>query len=136
MKARVLSNISGEFAIYDLDSKTTLIAKARGVFRNNKTNVKVGDIVEYTEGDPHAIITKVEDRKNDFLRPTVANIDQAFVVTSLKEPDINTNLLDRIITIFEYQSIVPILIFSKSDLLEESEYNEAMNIVNYYVFVY
>ncbi len=132
MNALVISNISGEYTIYDTNSKKEILAKARGVFRNNKTTVKVGDIVEYTEGSPHAIITKVGKRKNDFVRPAVANIDQAFVVTSLKEPDINTNLLDRIITIFEYQNIVPILIFSKSDLLTEKELTESLEIVNYY----
>ena len=121
MKALIICLISGEYTLYDKDSKQTFIAKPRGVFRNNKTSPKVGDVVEYTKGDPHAIITKVYDRHNDFIRPAVANIDQAFIVTSVKEPDINLNLLDRMITIFEFQDITPILIFSKIDLLNESE---------------
>ena len=90
--------------------------------------LKVGDIVEYTNGDPHAIITKVYKRHNDFIRPAVANIDQAFIVTSVKEPDINLNLLDRMITIFEFQEITPILIFSKIDLLKDDEKEKTLQI--------
>lgn len=132
MKALITCLISGEYTLYNKETNETLIAKARGVFRNNKTSLKVGDIVEYTNGDPHAIITKVYKRHNDFIRPAVANIDQAFIVTSVKEPDINLNLLDRMITIFEFQEITPILIFSKIDLLKDDEKEKTQEIINYY----
>jgi ribosome biogenesis GTPase len=132
MKALIICLISGEYTLYDKDTKETFIAKPRGVFRNNKTSPKVGDVVDYTKGDPHAIITKVYNRHNDFIRPSVANIDQAFIVTSVKEPDINLNLLDRMITIFEFQDITPILIFSKIDLLNDSEKIDTFKIINYY----
>lgn len=132
MNALIICLISGEYTLYDKENNKTLIAKPRGVFRNNNTSPKVGDIVEYTEGDPHAIITKVLKRHNDFIRPSIANIDQAFIVTSLKEPDLNLNLLDRMITIFEFQEIVPILIFSKVDLLTDQELDDMNEIINYY----
>lgn len=132
MNALIICLISGEYTLYDKENNKTLIAKPRGVFRNNNTSPKVGDIVEYTQGDPHAIITKVLKRHNDFIRPSIANIDQAFIVTSLKEPDLNLNLLDRMITIFEFQEIVPILIFSKVDLLTDQELDNMNEIINYY----
>lgn len=133
MKALITCLVSGEYTIYDENSKKTLIAKPRGIFRNNNSSPKVGDIVEYTEGTPHAIITKVYDRHNDFIRPAIANIDQAFIVTSVLEPSINTNLLDRMIIIFEYQNITPILVFSKIDLLNEvNTKKEVFDIIDYY----
>ncbi len=132
MEALIICLISGEYTIYDKERNLTLVAKPRGVFRNNNTSPKVGDIVGYEEGNPHAIINKVYKRHNDFIRPSVANIDQAFVVTSLKEPDLNLNLLDRMITIFEFQEIVPVLVFSKVDLLNEEELNTTNEIINYY----
>lgn len=132
MEALIICLISGEYTLYNKETGQTVIAKARGVFRKDNTSPKVGDIVEYIEGNPHATITKVYKRHNDFIRPSVANIDQAFIVTSVKEPDINLNLLDRMITIFEYQEITPILIFSKIDLLNKKEEDNIKEIINYY----
>lgn len=120
-KALVICLISGEYTLYDLSTSKTLLAKPRGVFRNNQTTVKVGDIVYYEDGNPFATIMKVEPRKNDLVRPTIANIDQAIVVTSVKEPDLNLNLLDRFIAILEYNDIVPILVFNKIDLLDKDD---------------
>lgn len=131
-KALVTCLISGEYTLYDVTKKCSFLAKPRGVFRNNQTTIKVGDYVEYEEGNPFAIITKVDKRRNDLIRPMIANVDQAIVVTSLKEPDLNLNLLDRFLAILEYNDIAPILIFSKVDLLKESEVEEVKPITDYY----
>ena len=131
-KARVIRIISGEYTLYDSESGQTLLAKPRGIFRNNKTIIKVGDMVHYEKEIPFSIITYVETRKNDLVRPAICNIDQAFVVTSLKEPNLNLNLLDRFIAILEYNAILPILIFHKVDLLDEVEKKEAEKIIYYY----
>ena len=50
---------------------------------------KVGDIVDFND---HSI-TKIYPRVNDLIRPTICNIDQAFVIFSVKEPELNLNLL-------------------------------------------
>lgn len=131
-KALVVGLISGEYTLFELEEKKVFLAKPRGVFRNNQTSLKVGDYVEYEKGHPFAIITKVMNRKNDLVRPPIANIDQAIVVTSLKEPDLNLNLLDRFLAILEYNDIEPILIFSKNDLLTDNEKKEMECIVDYY----
>ena len=91
----------------------------------------MGDIVQYEKEIPFSIITDVQTRRNDLVRPAICNIDQAFVVTSLKEPYLNLNLLDRFIAILEYNSILPILIFHKTDLLNEIEQKEAEKILHY-----
>lgn len=132
MKALITCLISGEYTIFDREEGRFLLAKPRGIFRNRNSSPKVGDIVEYEDGNPYAIITKIYERKNDFVRPAVANIDQAFIVTSVLEPSINTNLLDRMITIFEYQNITPILVFSKVDLLSQNNEREVNEIIDYY----
>ncbi|MCM1513387.1 MAG: ribosome small subunit-dependent GTPase A [Anaeroplasma bactoclasticum] len=131
-KARVIRIISGEYTLYDKEMGHTLLAKPRGIFRNNNITIKVGDMVWYEKEIPFSIITDVEARKNDLVRPAICNIDQAFVVTSLKEPNLNLNLLDRFIAILEYNSILPILIFHKVDLLNEIEKKDAEKIINYY----
>ena len=105
MKALIICLISGEYTLYDKDTKETFIAKPRGVFRNNKTSPKVGDVVEYTKGDPHAIITKVYDRHNDFIRPSVANIDQVIIISAVKEPELSFLQLNRYISFARYHNL-------------------------------
>lgn len=132
MKAIITCLVSGEYTLYDKENDKTLLAKARGVFRKDNTSPKVGDVVDYVEGTPHATITKIYKRHNDFIRPAISNIDQAFIVTSVKEPDLNLNLLDRMIANFEYQQITPVLIFSKIDLLDDVERKKINVIIDYY----
>lgn len=132
MTAIITCLISGEYTLYDQSSNKTFVAKARGIFRNQKTSPKVGDIVEYTSGNPYATIVKILPRHSDFVRPPIANIDQAFIVTSVKEPSLNLNLLDRMICVFEFQNILPILVFSKMDLLNDNEKEEVFKTMDYY----
>lgn len=125
--------IAGQYTIYDTITSQTHIAKPRGVFRIKGVSPKVGDYVEYSTGSGDATITKIEKRTTDLVRPAVCNISQAFVVFSVKEPDLNLNLLDRFITILEFYNIKPILVFNKWDLLTSStEKNEVENVINYY----
>ena len=132
MTAIITCLISGEYTLYDQSSNKTFVAKARGIFRNQNTSPKVGDIVEYTSGNPYATIVKILPRHSDFVRPPIANIDQAFIVTSVKEPSLNLNLLDRMICVFEFQNILPILVFSKMDLLNDNEKEEVFKKMDYY----
>ena len=59
MKAIITCLISGEYTLYDSQKKISILAKPRGIFRNNKTSPKVGDVVEYTLNGTKAIIEKV-----------------------------------------------------------------------------
>ena len=132
-KGLITCLVAGQYTIYDLDTKTTSVAKPRGVFRIKGISPKVGDYVEYTEGVGESIITKLETRTTDLVRPAVCNVSQAFVVFSVKEPDLNLNLLDRFITILEFYNIVPILIFNKWDLLTDKKEKESIEkIIEYY----
>lgn len=120
-KGLVIKSISGEYTV--LDSDKEIVCKPRGVFRHKDESVKVGDICEYDE--TNKIIYKVDKRKNDLIRPVISNVDIALVVTSVKKPQLNLNLLDKIITMVEYNNIRPILIFTKIDLLNDlKEFNQ------------
>ena len=50
--------------------------KCRGVFRKEKILPLVGDFVEFDCNK--CVIEKIYPRKNEFFRPKVSNIDQAF----------------------------------------------------------
>ncbi len=96
--------------------------RGRGVFRNRGEAPLVGDIVDYTkEGESDGYVMKIHPRKNELVRPPIANIDQAILVFSVKEPDFNTILLDRFLVVLESFYIQPIICLTKMDLLMDGE---------------
>ncbi len=104
--------------------------KCRGIFRYNKITPVVGDYVIFDSEKLQ--IEKIEDRKNIFVRPKVANIDQAFIVTSLVEPNFSLNLLDKLISVMEINNVEAIICITKSDITNNLELNRINEILNYY----
>lgn len=104
--------------------------KCRGKFRNDNISPVVGDYVVFNEQDK--IINEVKPRKNILIRPPVANIDQCFVITSLKDPDFSDNLLDKLLVMLEYHHIRPIICLTKLDLVSNSKKKELLKIISYY----
>lgn len=60
------------------------------------------------------------------VRPPIVNIDQAVVIMSAKEPEFNSNLLDRFLILLEHKAIHPVIYISKMDLLDSPEEIEAI----------
>ena len=104
--------------------------KCRGKFRKDKIIPKVGDYVVFDSSKK--VIEKIITRKNSFQRPSVANIDQAFLITSLRLPDFSFNLLDKLIVLMELHNVVPIICITKRDLLDKSELEEIDDSLKYY----
>ena len=120
MIGRITRVLSNDYTVrYDDGNED--ICKARGVFRNKKISPLVGDIVEVDNNKK--IITDIHKRKNELVRPPVANIDIALIVTSAKEPTFSSNLLDKMIDIIEYNNITPVICISKYDLLDDNHEN-------------
>ena len=132
-KGLVIRLIAGEYKVYDLDTKIIINAKPRGVMRIKSSAPKVGDYVDFTLiNENSGIIEKIEERRNDLIRPYISNIDQAFVIFSVKEPDLNLNLLDKFLVTLEYNNIKPIIVFNKWDLLNNKEIKTTKEIISYY----
>ena len=109
---------------------TVYECKCRGKFRNQKIIPLVGDEVLFDEKEKW--ITEILPRKNELLRPPVANIDQGFIITSVKHPQFSCNLLDKLIVLMERSKVVPILCLTKMDLLSPEEQKEIRTILKYY----
>ncbi len=128
MQGRIIKQISD---LYTVKVNNEIYeCKARGVFRNNKITPLVGDLV--TIDIDKKIIKNIEDRKNSLVRPPLANIDQVLIVTSTKKPDFSNNLLDKMISLLEFNNIEPIICFTKMDLLNSKEKKEIKKIIKYY----
>lgn len=112
MKGQIIKVISNDYTVKVDDKK--IVCKARGVFRNKNITPLAGDYCLFDE--ENKIITDILDRKNELKRPPVSNIDYGVIVTSTKEPDFSNILLDKMITLIEYNNIKPIICITKSDL--------------------
>ena len=98
--------------------------KAKGVFRKNKEKPLVGDDVEIIVLDEKEKLGNISDifpRKNDLIRPAVANVDQALVIFAADQPKPNFNLLDRFLLMMEQKEIPTVICFNKIDLVTEEE---------------
>lgn len=93
---------------------------ASGKLRDYRKIPVAGDIVNYeVTNENEGYIKSIEPRKNQLVRPPVANIDQAIVVTSLVEPDFSSLLLDKLLVQILDSNIKPIIYFSKIDKVKD-----------------
>ena len=100
MTGRIIKNISND---YTIESNGKLyICKPRGKFRLDDKTPLVGDIVSFDELNNYII--DILPRKNELIRPSIANIDMAIIVTSVKNPDFDTVTLDKTLTITSYNN--------------------------------
>ena len=127
MVGRIIKQISNDYTVRV--NQIDYICKPRGKFRNLGITPLVGDMVEFDENN---YILEIYKRKNELDRPRIANINQAVIVTSVKIPDFSSNLLDKLLNIVEYNSIKPIICFTKLDLLKDNELEDIEKIMEYY----
>ncbi|MEK3887021.1 ribosome small subunit-dependent GTPase A [Bacillus sp. FSL K6-3431] len=125
-EGKIIKAISGFY--YVLSEEGIVQCRGRGVFRINNVSPLVGDLVSFqAENDKEGYIMDVKERKNELVRPPVANIDQAILVFSALEPEFSTTLLDRFLVIVEAANVLPIICITKQDLLvNEEEINQYM----------
>lgn len=128
MQGRIIKILSNDYWI-KVDTGV-YICKARGKFRKDGIVPLVGDYCIFDEEKKYII--DILKRKNELVRPPVANISQAFIVTSVKEPDFSSNLLDKLLCIIEFNNIKPVICFTKLDLLDDGEINKINDIIDYY----
>ena len=115
-------------------NKEVVTCGFRGKFRSQKLLPLVGDKVIFNKNSK--VIEKILPRRNTLRRPSVSNVTQGLVVASLKNPNLDTNLIDKILVELEYNSIKPIICFTKKDLLSKEELKNIEEIINYYQSLY
>ena len=124
MKGKIIKGIAGFYYVHTPEGNMIYECKAKGIFRNQNIKPLVGDDVEIdTDDQPkgYGIIVKIFPRKNELLRPAVANVDQAMVIFAVAEPNPNLNLLDRFLIMMQKQNLNTIVCFNKMDIVTENE---------------
>lgn len=128
MKGQIVKIVSNQYTVNC--NGDIYICNSRGRFRNDKITPVVGDYCIIDKDNNY--ILEIEPRKNELIRPLVSNIDQGFLITSVKVPDFSTNLLDKLIVLMEVNKVEPIICITKMDLLNEEEQKEIEKYVDYY----
>lgn len=106
---------------------------ARGKFRKENITPMVGDnVIVDTDNN---MIVKILPRKNELSRPVVANVDMALIVTSVRKPNLDLTLLDKLITIITFNKIEPVICFTKLDLLDAVDLKDIENLREYYEMI-
>jgi ribosome biogenesis GTPase len=135
MKGLVVKN-TGSWYTVRLDDGQLVESKIKGNFRlkgiRSTNPVAVGDrvtLVLNQEGT--AFITEIEDRRNYIIRKSInlskqshiiaANVDQALLVVTVNRPQTSTTFIDRFLASAEAYRVPVVLIFNKTDLLDEDE---------------
>lgn len=130
MQGKIIKGIAGFYYVHVVGSGL-YECKARGIFRKEKQKPLVGDNVKIEvldEGEKTGNLIEILPRKNELIRPAVANIDQALVVFAVTEPKPHLNLLDRFLVMMERKEIPVVLCFNKKDIAGEDEVLELKQI--------
>ena len=88
MYGKIIKGIAGFYYVY-VSGSGLYECKAKGIFRKDNVKPLVGDNVEIDvidEGERTGNIKLLYERKNELIRPVVANIDQALVIFAITEP--------------------------------------------------
>ncbi|MDD3141180.1 MAG: ribosome small subunit-dependent GTPase A [Lachnospiraceae bacterium] len=130
MQGKIIKGIAGFYYVHVAGSGV-YECKAKGAFRREKIKPLVGDNVQIDildESDKLGNIRAIERRQNMLIRPEVANVDQALVVFSVKDPKPHFNLLDRFLIMMESKGIPAVLCFNKKDIATDLELKELKDI--------
>lgn len=123
MQGKIVKGIAGFYYVH-VAGAGLYECKAKGIFRNQSIKPLVGDDVEITVLDEEACLGNLTDilpRKNELIRPAVANVDQALVIFAAAKPKPNFNLLDRFLIMMERQQVHTMICFNKTDMVSEEE---------------
>lgn len=124
----VVSGNKRLYKVIDLDNSSVCYCTPKKTLLNNKGPILIGDnvIVE------NQVIIDVLKRKNELIRPRIANLDLAIVVCSTFEPDFSSFLLDKFLTYLDFCKIPSIIVFTKIDRLNKQELENIEMQVKYY----
>ncbi len=127
LKGKIYKGIGGFYYVHTPEGDYE--CRAKGIFRNRNEKPLVGDNAEIepvqdSEKEHEGSVIRILPRKNQLIRPEVANIDQAVVVFALKHPDPNLSLLDRFLINMEQRDIPVVIFFNKVDLIDAPDLTE------------
>mgnify|MGYP002863023483 CR=1 FL=1 len=109
----IIKSVRGLYTVVSPDGVSAELP-ARGILRKRGQEPYVGDRVTVEDGAVSAILP----RRNEIIRPPLANLDMLCFVVSMCEPQPNLRLLDKFIAVTAYKEIEPLLRLTKLALAD------------------
>ena len=110
----IVKGIGGFYYVKTADG--IVECRAKGIFRRRGVTPVAGDRVRLEHETGTAVIAEILPRKNVFVRPPVANVDQFFIVASTVQPVPSTLVIDKLSAIAVDRGAQPVLVITKGDL--------------------
>ena len=133
MGDRIIKALSGFYYVQTADG--VVECRARGKMRREKVSPLVGDFVEISRQGAKGTVEAVLPRRNEFIRPAVANIDVLVVLASCAIPVTEPFLIDRVLAIAAKQNVPAIVCVNKDDLASGEKLAHIYRHAGYPVFV-
>ena len=111
---RIIRSLSGFYEVQTAEGMVT--CRARGSLRRTGETPLTGDLVEISVEKGKGMVEKILPRRNQFVRPAVANVDALVVFAANVNPVTEPFLIDRVAAIAGDQEVEVILCINKCDL--------------------
>lgn len=146
MKGLVVKTSGSRYLVRAGDGRL-ITCRLKGKFRlqgiRSTNPVAVGDRVQFSvAADGTAYISDIEERRNFIVRKAsnlskqshilAANVDQALLVVTLRNPETSTTFIDRFLASAEAYRVPVVLLFNKCDLFDADEAHAVGNLVKLY----
>lgn len=128
LQGQIIKAVSGFYYVATAQGEI-FQTRGRGILRQKKLAPLVGDYVEFSAANQtDGALEEILPRKNQMIRPTVANVDLGVVVMSARKPNFSLNLLDRFLVHLEFFKISALLFVTKLDLVEDMDQDEFLTL--------
>lgn len=127
MEGTIIKGIGGFYYVKVNDN--IYECKARGKFRYDELTPMVGDKVDIAVKNDKGVIETIHDRISELVRPTVANVTQAFVIFTLTNPELNLDLINRFLILCQYNNLKIIICINKIDLVDFEKYETVLKML-------
>ena len=135
MKNNIVLKSIGGFYYIKTEDGTVIECKAKGKFRKLALSPLAWDVVETEYEQGTNVITKIHERKNQFVRPPFANLDLLIMVIATTEPAPNYFVIDKMCAIAQHKNAEVAIAITKADLAHCEEIKEIYTKAGYKVFV-
>ena len=130
MTGQIIKGIGGFY--YVKTPEGLFECRGRGAIKNKGIKLQVGDRVDISEvelsreardrGYQHeGVIEKIHERKNEFDRPPIVNVDMILVTFAGRDPEPAFAMIDKFILASEVKDTEAVVVINKCDLLTEEE---------------
>ncbi len=129
LTGKIIKGVGGLYQVF-VDGAGEIPCSAKGILRYHHVRPLIGDEVtlDLPEGAKKGSMLSVIPRKNELVRPAVANVDQAMVVFAAKDPEPHWNLLDRFLIQMKKEHVPVVICINKVDMVSEEEKQSIRNI--------